>query len=272
MLERYNPFQERWETELALARSKIHNDGLGNPLSIYCSRQEFEQEQLRALKSVLNINSKDRVLEFGCGKSRVLSELCDVVDLCVGLDISREVLELNIIEGRNLTFVQGDIFRQPFADGSFDIVLSEGVIEHFNDWPKILKEAARVLKSGGQLVTAVPNILNLPQTFSLLLQGKKFRYYPEKPFYPGKLGVLAKEYETLGLTDLRFAGWCPSYFFDSFYLFDPETRKIKHPFYSPALRALGKGVKEIVDLLLLKHKNTVNRWFGYEFLIAGVKP
>lgn len=270
MLERHNPFQRRWETEFAVATSEPH-DGLENPFSISRSRQKFEQDQLKALRSVLNINPGDRVLEFGCGKARVLNELCGIVDLCVGLDISREVLKLNRMEGRNLPFVQGDMFRQPFTDESFNIVLSEGVIEHFNDWPKILKEAARLLKPSGQLVTAVPNTLNFPQTISLLLQGKKFRYYPEKPFYPGKSGALAKEYELLGLTDLKFAGWRPGYFFESYYLFDPETGKIKQPFYTPALRALGKGVEEVIDLLPLQHKNTINRWLGYEFVIAGSK-
>lgn len=271
MLERYNPFQRRWETELAAATSEPY-DGLENPSSISRSRQKFEWEQLVALESVLNINSGDRILEFGCGKARVLNEFCDIVTLCVGVDISREVLKLNRMEGRSLPLVQGDMFRQPFADESFDIVLSEGVIEHFDDWPKILKEAVRLLKSGGQLVTAVPNILNFPRTISLLLQGEKHRYHPQKPFYPGKSGALAKEYGTLGLTDLKFAGWSPSYFFESFYLFDPKTGEIKHPFYTPALRALGKGVKEIVDSLPLRHKNTINKLFGHEFLIAGTKP
>jgi SAM-dependent methyltransferase len=43
----------------------------------------------------------------------------------------------------------GDATRLPFADGSFDVVLSGGLLEHFRDPAPIVREMARVLRSGG---------------------------------------------------------------------------------------------------------------------------
>jgi ubiquinone/menaquinone biosynthesis C-methylase UbiE len=271
MSENNNPFEERWKKELS---SKLAGNGSVDVAPTE-ARLEFEREQIEILKSLLSVKKGDSVLEFGSGKARVLKEIGMVAESCTGLDISLEVLKLNKLNklnGEEIPFVQGNMFSQPFKEGSFDLVLSEGVIEHFDNWRKILSEANRILKPGGKLVTAVPNLLNLPQTIALTLQGKNFRYYPEKPFYPGMSGSLAKEYKKMGLTNLQFAGWKPGYFLDSFYLFDPKTGNIKQPFYSPILRALGKSVESFMKVLPDDKRRLVNRWLGYEFVIVGTKP
>ena len=43
----------------------------------------------------------------------------------------------------------GDAQRLPFADASFDVVLSGGLLEHFRDPAPIVREMARVLRPGG---------------------------------------------------------------------------------------------------------------------------
>jgi SAM-dependent methyltransferase len=52
--------------------------------------------------------------------------------------------------------VQGDAHNLPFADNTFDIIISTEVIEH-TTWPWIvLQELARVLKPNGKLVISWP--------------------------------------------------------------------------------------------------------------------
>lgn len=49
-----------------------------------------------------------------------------------------------------------DLSRLSFADGSFDLVLTQDVFEHVPAYAKTFSECARVLKPGGALVFTVP--------------------------------------------------------------------------------------------------------------------
>ena len=68
---------------------------------------------------------------------------------------------------RNVTFVKGYIDAAPFQDGSFDVVISNGVINLATDKAKVFKEAARLLRPGGQLAIAdIVTTVVLPESIS----------------------------------------------------------------------------------------------------------
>jgi ubiquinone/menaquinone biosynthesis C-methylase UbiE len=54
----------------------------------------------------------------------------------------------------NVTFVEGEAERLPFADGSFDVVVSNGVIDLVPDKDAVFSELHRVLVPGGRLQIA----------------------------------------------------------------------------------------------------------------------
>lgn len=54
----------------------------------------------------------------------------------------------------NVEFHAGHIESPPFADGSFDVAISNGVINLSADKPRVFAEAARVLRPGGRLALA----------------------------------------------------------------------------------------------------------------------
>jgi predicted SAM-dependent methyltransferase len=86
----------------------------------------------------------------------------------------------------------------PFPDASFDYVFSEHMIEHipFGDGMKMLTECRRILKPGGVIRTATPNLLNI---LSLMSGGNGHEAYldwavqqfklPKAPF-PKAPGVI----------------------------------------------------------------------------------
>lgn len=92
------------------------------------------------------------VLDAGCGNGRGF--LCPNV---VGLDYSSNLLD----EARKmggLGLVRGDVTDLPFADESFDLVLSIAVIHHLSTHERraqALQEMERVLKTGGKLLLYV---------------------------------------------------------------------------------------------------------------------
>lgn len=55
---------------------------------------------------------------------------------------------------RNITYVKGYIDAAPFESGSFDVVISNGVINLAVDKPQVFREVARLLRPGGKMAIA----------------------------------------------------------------------------------------------------------------------
>jgi ubiquinone/menaquinone biosynthesis C-methylase UbiE len=77
----------------------------------------------------------------------------------VSLDLSLVSLRLiktQVGEGSSLSLCCGDAFALPFADGTFDVVFHQGLLEHFRNPDDLIREHARVLKRGGFILVDVP--------------------------------------------------------------------------------------------------------------------
>jgi arsenite methyltransferase len=102
------------------------------------------------------------VLDLGCGAgtdSLVAAQMVAPGGRVVGLDMTPEMLakaraaaaELGV---DNVEFVEGEAERLPFADGSFDVVISNGVIDLIPDKDAVFPELFRVLRPGGRIQVA----------------------------------------------------------------------------------------------------------------------
>jgi arsenite methyltransferase len=116
-----------------------------------------------------------RVLDLGSGSgmdSFLASLITGPTGSVIGLDMTdaqrakAEALRRRF-GVRNLTWVKGYIEAAPFEDGSFDVVVSNGVINLAVDKPQVFREIARLLRPGGRLAIAdiVTDVL-LPETIS----------------------------------------------------------------------------------------------------------
>lgn len=101
-----------------------------------------------------SLDAKSLVLDIGCGPGRVLGFLARRGVPCIGLDRSRISVGL-AAERYNCPGVVGDNLRLPFADGSADVVISDGVIHHTEDPRASFFENCRILKPGGRMYLAV---------------------------------------------------------------------------------------------------------------------
>ncbi len=61
---------------------------------------------------------------------------------------------------RSLSLHRADVRRTGLPDQAFDLVFSQGLLEHFPDPAPVWKESVRLLKPGGYLVVDVPQVLN----------------------------------------------------------------------------------------------------------------
>jgi SAM-dependent methyltransferase len=92
-----------------------------------------------------------RTLDVGCGSSHILLDLPDAV----GLDI--RLNKLRFMRRRGADGVGGSAFSLPFADESFDCVISSELIEHLPADPRLFAEMRRVLRPEGRLIVGTPD-------------------------------------------------------------------------------------------------------------------
>ena len=121
------------------------------------------KEALEAL--LLNCKPGASVLEVGCGTGEVLAYLPPEIAY-FGVERSEYALSEARAKwsGRKAIFETALASQLPFPDSMFDAALMVYVLEHLPDPKKALTEVGRVIKPGGILILAAPN-LEFPLAF-----------------------------------------------------------------------------------------------------------
>ena len=116
-----------------------------------------------------NLKSGDSVLDLGSGAGNdcfVARSIVGDSGTVVGLDFTEEMLSKAQLNNekmafKNVEFIMGDIEQIPLPDDSFDVVISNCVLNLVPDKEKAFAEIRRVLKPGGHFCVS-----------DIVLQGK----------------------------------------------------------------------------------------------------
>lgn len=93
-------------------------------------------------------------IEVGCGSARLLGAVGRSASLdLIAVDSAPTALKLAAQTARafdvEMDLIDADVYRLPLATGAVDIVLSGGLLEHFQDPLPVLAEMVRVLRVDG---------------------------------------------------------------------------------------------------------------------------
>ena len=124
------------------------------------------QQRMLEMIDALTLPAGAQVLDAGCGPGFMLAALAQRGLDVSGLDAAPEMLRMSgerlsaLAPGRSFRLDLGSIEALPFADASFDVVCTAGVVEYLKDDHAVLAEMYRVLRPGGYLLYPVTNLLS----------------------------------------------------------------------------------------------------------------
>jgi SAM-dependent methyltransferase len=144
----------------------IDQSGYAAELAVYLERVAVRPDIRRwhgVALDMLGLRPGLSVLEAGCGVGIVARDLARLVGprgRVVALDLS----QLIITEARKrhegdlpVTYEVADVTAIPHADGSFDVVRCERVLQHLTDPDLALREMVRVARPGGRVCVLDPD-------------------------------------------------------------------------------------------------------------------
>lgn len=114
------------------------------------------ENSIKFLTPFFASSSTLRILDVGCGPGTITLDIAKTYPhtKVTGLDKSELVLvdakaDAQAANITNLEYITGDIYKLPFDDNTFDVVLSHQTLQHIDNPVKGLSELARVVKPGG---------------------------------------------------------------------------------------------------------------------------
>jgi SAM-dependent methyltransferase len=133
------------------------------------SIDRIHEKVLELLLAEPGKKSWTRYLDIGAGRGSLIARV--KAKLNVEASVCDYTDELMTLPGQKVDIANLNTESLPYADATFDVVTATEVIEHLEDFRRVVREIHRVLKPGGVCILSTPNILNLNSRLRFLSFG-----------------------------------------------------------------------------------------------------
>lgn len=133
-------------------------DAFGSTAAAYLTSPTHSSgPDLATLAAEIACTPGANVLDLGCGAGHVSFAVAPHAQSVTAYDIAPQMLATVVLAARergltNVTTEEGPAEALPFADATFDWVMSRFSAHHWHDVPRALKEVRRVLKPAGRVI------------------------------------------------------------------------------------------------------------------------
>lgn len=129
----------------------------------------WQHETNLDLLAAHGVAAPGRLLDFGCGRGHLLRVARERGWQGTGYDVDPESVG-RVARAHDLDLLAGDFLALDLRPASFDLVTMNHVLEHLKDPAPVLRRIHELLRPGGALLIAVPNIEGLSNRLKLALE------------------------------------------------------------------------------------------------------
>ena len=138
---------------------------LGYPAELLANVPEGSAESFAGVANPFSFGALlpgEHVLDLGCGAGTdtlFAAQMVGPEGSVTGVDMTPQMLakaraSAAAMGAKNVEFVESEAESLPFADASFDVLISNGVIDLIPDKDAVFSEIFRVLRAGGRIQVA----------------------------------------------------------------------------------------------------------------------
>ena len=165
-------------TEALLSKKRKGNNFKKNK-----NKKKIRQNANRKKRAAIKGETKDKVLEIGCGEAYILRKLRS--RNIIGLDISDIALRYaknKLKNNSSVQLIKGNAQIIPLKNNSIDKIICSEVLEHVINPEKVIEEIIRISKVDSTIVVTIPNEILINRVKRLFLKLKLYKFLlPEIP-------------------------------------------------------------------------------------------
>lgn len=158
-----------------------------NPLFDKLWLRGYAETNRNNILSLLKEDKTSRFIDLGCDDGDLTIDVANKIGTKGVFGLEKNPESLNDCREKGIQVIMGDLDKGiPIKSNSFDIILSNQVIEHVCNTDLLLREINRVLKTDGYAIISTNNMSSWTNIIALIFGKQPFPNHPSDEILTGR--------------------------------------------------------------------------------------